>query len=504
MHELFDRRHHSILQEARRRISGKDPLEAAACLAGHCIDRIEAFNQRGPCLGAVLEVNAEARSRKRLSRVLPADRERPLWGLPLVIKDNIVTAEDPLNTTCGSHFLMGARYGRDSTLVSRLKRAGALILAKANMPEFGLTAPSARGGPVRNPLDGCRTQPGGSSNGVAVAVAAGMGLAGFGTDARGSLRAPSAECALAGLRPTVGMISRQGVCAFQPHDVVGPIAPSVQDLALLLEAVAAEDDPLDPLTGLYRAARPAGWAGRLRPRGSLAGLRLAKPAGIEETLREEVRRSYRQAIQLMEKAGARFLDIDAGLWQAEDLAGASSHEAALALGGDSLRRFAETWSEDSPIRNLDDLQERFRAPLPTGMTMTATEPDNLLIPLLEAAPLKDALGVWEEVLEGLRAPFAQALQEADAEALVVPTGSWAVSLKGPLSPPLMRHDNAFGVACAWAGLPELVLPMHPGRSHPLGLSLVGLPFSEARLLQLGCEFERLTAPPPRWQAPSWK
>lgn len=485
---LFARPATSLIDEAHRRFAAGDG-GAAASLAEFCIGRIDALNRRGPCLGAILEVNPRAGRRERTDEAgAPA---QPLRGIPLVIKDNIVTASDPLGTTCGSDALLGARYRTDATLVSRARRAGGVVLAKANMPEFGLTAPSARGGPVRNPMDGLRTQPGGSSNGVAVALASGMAVGGFGTDARGSIRTPCAECAVVGLRPTIGMVSRHGVGAFQLHDVAGPLARSVRDVAILLGAVAAEADPLDPLTELYHGRRSADYVSGLGDAGSLRGARLAVLAGIADGLSSEVRQGYERATRLLTERGAQITVMAADFWDAEAPGRLASHPAAQSVAAGALRRFVANWSADSPIRTLDDLHRRVHGAAPAdGEGVGGAE--GMLAALAGAPAVEDDVARCDALLQAPRAVFAAALRASGADALVVPTAAWALPLEPPLAP-IIRHDTAFAVACAWAGLPELVVPMAPAPTHPLGLSFVAPPFGEAALLALGHAFEQALA-----------
>ncbi|RMD78691.1 MAG: amidase, partial [Chloroflexi bacterium] len=191
---------------------------SAEALTMACLERIEALNQAGPCLNAVIEISPSA-----LETAIALDTERdahgprsPLHGIPILLKDNIDTLDDTA-TTAGSLALLGSRPTAEATVVSRLRAAGAVILGKANMSEwanFRSTASSsgwsARGGQARNPYVLSRS-PCGSSSGSAIAVAASMCVVAIGTETDGSISCPSALCGVVGIKPTVGLTSRAGV-----------------------------------------------------------------------------------------------------------------------------------------------------------------------------------------------------------------------------------------------------------------------------------------------------
>ena len=192
----------------------------------------------------------------------------PLHGIPILVKDNIATA-DRQHTTAGSLALASARANRDATVVRLLREAGAIILGKANLTEFAnilaIDMPagySSLGGQVRNPYapqlderDIPIVPPGGSSSGSAVAVAAGLAAAAIGTETSGSLLSPACQCGLVTVKPTVGLISRAGIVPIaHSQDTAGPLTRTVGDAAILLNVLAVSD-PLDPVTeGLRRPA----------------------------------------------------------------------------------------------------------------------------------------------------------------------------------------------------------------------------------------------------------
>jgi amidase len=224
--------------------------------------RIEAYDRGGPRLNSVREINPDA-----LAEAASWDRagprpDRPLAGIPILVKDNIATG-DGMHTTAGSLALAEARASRDATLVARLRAAGAVILGKANLTEFAnilaVDMPagySSLGGQVRNPYAPEAADergvplvsPGGSSSGSAVAVAVGLCAAAIGTETSGSLLSPAAQNGLVTVKPTVGLISRAGILPIaHSQDTAGPLTRTVRDAAILLNVLAAPD-PRDPAT----------------------------------------------------------------------------------------------------------------------------------------------------------------------------------------------------------------------------------------------------------------
>jgi Asp-tRNA(Asn)/Glu-tRNA(Gln) amidotransferase A subunit family amidase len=230
--------------------------------------RIAAYDNAGPKLNAFILVNPVARDE---AAALDAERAEsgprgPLHGIPVVLKDNIGTAD--MQTTAGSLALKGFTPAEDAFQVRKLREAGAVIIGKANLFEFALgwTTVSSLGGQTLNPYDLSR-DPGGSSGGTAVAVTANFAAAGLGTDTCGSIRLPAAHNDLYGLRPTSGLSSRAGVIPFSTTlDAVGPMARSVVDLAIMLDATVGRD-PADPTTvpvttSYLNAVDPDGLSGR--------------------------------------------------------------------------------------------------------------------------------------------------------------------------------------------------------------------------------------------------
>ena len=259
--------------------------------------RIKAYDRGGPRLNSVREINPDALAiAKRFDGVKPSAHQ-PLAGVPILVKDNIATG-DRQHTTAGSLALASARARADATVVKQLRAAGAVILGKANLTEFAnmfaVDMPSgysSLGGQVKNlyvpklvndrgiPI----VQPGGSSGGSAVAVAAGLCAASIGTETSGSLLSPATQNGLVTVKPTVGLVSRAGILPIShSQDTAGPLTRMVRDAAILLNVLAARD-PLDPATRLLK--RPKDYAAGLDKDG-LRGARIGVPSDPDDPLND--------------------------------------------------------------------------------------------------------------------------------------------------------------------------------------------------------------------------
>src|SRR5882762_2484575 len=213
------------------------------------LDRINAYDPQGPAINSMLHINPAS-----LEQADAFDQDfrrthklKPLGCIPIVLKDNFDTADMP--TTAGALTLKGAQPEKDAFAVKQLRDAGAIILGKANVQEFasGGISVSSLGGQVKNPYDLTRT-PGGSSGGTATAVASNFATAGTGSDTGGSIRSPASADNLVGLRPTRGLISRDGIVPVSfTQDTIGPITRNVADTAKILDVMVGYD-PNDPVT----------------------------------------------------------------------------------------------------------------------------------------------------------------------------------------------------------------------------------------------------------------
>jgi hypothetical protein len=241
------------------------------------LDRIAAYEKRGPFINSLITINPRAlEDADRLDAALAASGRLvgPLHGIPIVVKDNIDVAGLPM--TSGFQGWKNYHPPADAPVVKRLREAGAIILAKSSLSEFtrgiGDNINSVLPGFARNPFNTAFAT-GGSSGGTGASVAASFAVAGIGTDTGGSVRAPSAHNALAGLRPTVGLVSTAGMTPNNSvRDTTGPMARSVRDMTILLDVIAGPD-PADPVTARAEGHRLPSYAGALRP-DALKGARL--------------------------------------------------------------------------------------------------------------------------------------------------------------------------------------------------------------------------------------
>jgi amidase len=261
----------------------------AAGLVRAYLARIEAYDRAGAKLNAVRELNPDALAiAAKIDAAKPGAKRLPLQGIPILLKDNIATGDNE-HTTAGSLALEDAQAKRDATVAAKLRKAGAVILGKANLTEFanilavGMPSGySSLGGQVLNPYAVAVddkgvpiVQPGGSSSGSAVAVAAGLVAAAIGTETSGSLLSPATQNGVVTVKPTVGLISRAGIVPIAAsQDTAGPITRTVRDAAILLNVLAGPD-PLDPAT--QHAPKPPDYTKSLDING-LNGARIGVPS----------------------------------------------------------------------------------------------------------------------------------------------------------------------------------------------------------------------------------
>ncbi len=461
------------------------------------LGRIETLDRGGPELKSLIAVNVDA---PRDAAALDAERAAsgargPLHGIPVIVRDNLETLDLP--TTGGSAALRGHESLRDAHVVERLRDAGAVILAKANLSELTLALGrycySSAGGQTRNAYNRRRTP---SSAGDGAAVAASLGMLALGTDVAGELRGPAAVSALVGLRPTPGLTSRAGILpAALSVEVAGALTRSVRDLALVLDAIAAAD-PNDPRT-LDIDERPADFTAGLGEV-TLEGARLGV-VGAYRGGNKEVDRAFTAALELLRLQGAELVDIDLP-------------QAVLDGRRQILDRLLETElrgqldayllnTEQGMPHSLAELLRMSEAPLIDG-SATPVQPRRLdaYRRALQSPGLADLeyLEILSRRLPAARAAVTQCLDDHDLDAMVLPT------MLCPASSLLDDYDASYdcdaddpyrpAYLASIAGLPELSLPMGWTEAGlPLGLSLVGRPFGEPRLLGLARAFELTVA-----------
>jgi Asp-tRNA(Asn)/Glu-tRNA(Gln) amidotransferase A subunit family amidase len=438
--------------------------------------RIEVYDRRGPHLNAMISLNpgaiatAEALDRERAAR----GPRGPLHGIPIVLKDNFDTADMP--TTAGSVALSTLQPREDGFQVKKLREAGVVIIGKTNLHELamGITTASSLGGQTRNPYDLARS-PGGSSGGTGAAVAASFAAAGMGSDTCGSIRIPAANNNLVGLRGTHGLSSRKGIIPLShTQDIGGPLARTIPDLAIMLDATVGVD-PADEATRASEGRLPRGFTASLGP-GALKGARI----GILSALfgntpdDEEVASIVRRAIDGMKKEGAEPLElVIPGL---DDLLRDSSVIDAE-FKFDFMDYLASV--PNAPVRSGADILER-------GLFHLAIEASlrrRLAVESRESEPYRRALVKRKALREAVMA----ALEEHRLVAIAYPTMRRRPVLINPAEP--QRGSNC--QLSATTGLPALALPAgFTDDGVPIGFELLGGPFSDADLLNLGYAYEQ--------------
>lgn len=455
----------------------------AAARVRACLTQIAA---RDGEIGAFLHVDdAGAKARASALDVEP-QATGLLHGLTIAVKDNIAVVGQPM--TAGSRILANYAPPRDATVVERLLAAGAVLIGKTNMDEFGMGSSTELSGfrPTRNPLDLARV-PGGSSGGSAAAVAADMAWAALGTDTGGSIRQPAAFCGLAGLKPTYGRVSRLGVVAYASSlDQVGPLAKSVRDVARVY-AVIAGHDPLDA-TSADMAVAPVTW------REDLAGLRVGvarEHLDAAEGLDAQVRTRIEQAVAELRARGATVVPVSLPHTRhaiAAYYLVATAEASANLSRYDGLRYGQRT---DNP-QTLDALYTHSRAEA-LGQEVQRRI---LLGTFALSAGFQDAFYQKAcRVRRKIAEDFSQAWHTCDV--LLGPTSPvppWKLGEKvaDPLAMYLM---DAFTVGPSLAGLPALSVPIGCDAEHlPIGAQLIGQPFAEATLLAVGDVLQRAFAP----------
>ena len=448
--------------------------------------RIEAYDDDGPALNAILTVNPNALATAAdMDTRYAADRSAvgPLHCVPVVLKDNYDTADLP--TTGGSVTLAESVPPDDAFVVQRLRAAGALILAKANLTELarGGTTVSSLGGQTRNPYDLTRT-PGGSSGGTGAAIAANFAALGTGSDTGQSIRSPASAASLVGVRPTRGLVSRDGIIPLSTtQDAAGPITRTVEDAARMLDAIAGYD-PRDPITAFSLGKIPDSYTHSLN-RDGLAGARIGVLIDVfgTDAVHQDVNDVTDTAIEQMAALGATMVrmsipDLDA-LTQSLSV---SSFEAKIAFNA-----YLADLGLGAPVRTLEELIGRggFHESIRRGLEADQQVADGLTDP-----EYRRRLGRRQS----LRQAVMTAMSVHDLDAILYPHQRRVVARIG--EPQLERN----GVLSNGTGFPAITVPggfSAPSASAPLGvpidIELLGAEWSEPRLIELAFAFEQATS-----------
>ncbi len=434
-------------------------------LAEHFLERIAQIDKSGPRVNAIIELNPAVRA------IAANCKSGLLHGLPILIKDNIETA-DGMKTTAGSLALRNHPPKQDAALVTRLREAGAIILGKTNLSEWAnIRSPnstsgwSARGGLTRNPHILTHSASG-SSSGSAAAVAAGLAPAAIGTETNGSIISPASACGIVGFKPTVGLSSGNGIIPITQHqDTAGPMTLTVRDAALLMQVLAANftaELPLDALKGA-RLGVVRGQCGK----------------------NPQVLALFETALQKLREAGAVIIDpVKLPNMRA---AGSLSWKAMLIELRADLNAYLEQRGGD--VRSLAELiafnEQHREAEMPHFGQEFFEQAEKLGTPEIIAAG-QEARALAKKLAgpEGIDA----ALQSHDLDALICPTNDPVGLINLPKGD---TNERVASTPAAVAGYPHLTVPLGFVDGLPIGFSFIGTAHVDARILALGHAFEQI-------------
>ncbi len=457
--------------------------------------RIEALNHQGPELRAIIETNPDA---LEIADELDAERRvsgprGPLHGIPVAIKDNIDT-HDEMTTTAGSLALEGSIPPRDSFIAQKLREAGAIILAKANLSEWAnfrgaksSSGWSARGGQCRNPYALDRN-PCGSSSGSGVAAAANLAAITIGTETGGSIVCPSSINGIVGIKPTVGLWSRSGIIPIShSRDTAGPMTRTVRDGAILLGALTGID-PRDSATAASQGNFDTDYTQFLDP-GGLEGARIGVTGDLTG-FHKRVRALFEESVENIRANGAILVD-PANLPNTDKYDGTDLGEVVNGYEFKAgIKAYLESLGSNVPAKNLADLIEFNEQNRDREMPFFEQE---RFIRAEARGPLTDA--VYQNALRTIQRytreeGIDELMNQHNLDAIIAPTvaPAWLTDhVNGD------RFDGGFsGGAAAIAGYPHITLPMGFFSGLPVGISFFGRAWSEPTLLRIAYAYEQAT------------
>jgi amidase len=462
-------------------------------IAEQYLARIEALDRDGPGLRSVIEINPDALA---IADSLDAERRirglgAPLHGIPVLIKDNIDTA-DHMSTTAGSLALEGSIAPRDAFIVERLREAGAVILGKTNLSEWAnfrsthsTSGWSGRGGLVRSPYALDRN-PCGSSAGTGAAIAANFAAVGVGTETDGSIVCPSGASSLVGIKPTVGLVSRSGIVPIaHSQDTAGPMTRTVEDAAILLSVLSGVD-PRDPATATAGRPRPLDYRASLDTgglRGARIGVARAKFFGYSDV----TDMIAGAAIERMKELGAVIVDPanipNAGGYDASEL------EVLLYEFKADLDKYLGALGPATKMHSLADVIAFNEANRSREMPFFGQE---LMLQAQQKGPLTDKAyrdALAKDLRLSRKEGIDAVMDRLHLDAIVAPTGgpSWTTDL--------VNGDHFVGSSstpAAVAGYPSITVPAGYVFGQPVGISFIGRAWSEPTLIKLAYAYEQAT------------
>ena len=454
------------------------------------LTRIEAYDQAGPALNAIQYVNPRAVEEAEALDAAFADSGRvgPLHCVPVLLKDQVETRDMP--TTYGSALFDGFQSGRDATIVTRMREAGAIILAKTNMGEFASRYVGSAFGIIRNAYDPTRN-PSGSSGGSGAGIAANFGLVGIGEDTGGSIRGPAAVHSLVGLRPTVPLVSRHGMMPANPSsDTLGPMTRTVRDTAILLDAIAGYD-PNDPVTAYAAGRTPGSYTDGLDREG-LRGARIGVIREPMDAKTDPESDDYRQVRRVVDRAIADLQRLGAVVLDPVEIPDFDRVQATYVRNNFETEEATDAYLAalpEAPVRTLRDILlagrvTPWRAKGLMGVVGRSTD-DHAYLPVLHAR-------------EHLRRTILSVMADRDLDALVYATFDHQTTVIAPdvltnadTEDAYARGNNRY--LSPVVGFPALTLPAGlTDDGLPVGIEFLAGPFAEASLLRLGYAYEQGT------------
>ncbi len=411
---------------------------------------------------------------KHAEKLIESGEATPLTGVPISVKDNINVLGYP--TTCASKILEGYISPYDATVIRKLKEAGVVILGKVNLDEFamGSSTENSAYGPTRNPFDLNRV-PGGSSGGSAASLAADLAVLSLGSDTGGSIRLPAAFCGIYGLKPTYGLVSRYGLVAFASSlDQIGPMAKTLEDLALLLDHIAGFD-PMDSTSAKVEESYYP--VERTEPRGMRIGyLDFSNLDGVQE----EVLEAYERLLRVLEENGAELVSIKLEYLR---YAVPTYYIIACSEASSNLARYdGIRYGKRIEGANVRDTIALSRA---KGFGREVKR-RIVLGTFALSAGYKDRYYLKAQAVRKLiTEEFQKVFEKADL--MIMPTSpTTAFRLGEKIDDPLKMYlSDIFTISVNLAGIPALSLPYSEDRDGlPIGLQVIGPHFSEREILGL--------------------
>ena len=453
------------------------------------LDRIAAYNKKGPALNAVIELNPDALT---IARQCDAERKQnrklgPLHGIPVLIKDNIDTG-DKMHTTAGALALQDNIASQDAFLVTKLRAAGAVLLGKTNLSEWAnfrstrsVSGWSSRGGQTKNPYSLDRN-PCGSSSGSGAAVSANFCAVAIGTETNGSIHCPSSVNGVVGIKPTVGLVSRSGIIPIsKTQDTAGPMTRTVRDAAIVLTTIAGVD-PADPAS----VASPGvsiDYTAYLNA-DSLAGKRI----GVEKSFltggHESVLALYKDAVAVLKQKGATMIEVE--FLSAFNRLGIQATKVLQYEFKDGVNAYLS--KANSTVKTLADVIRYNKQHAPKAMPFFQQE-------ILEASEAKGSLSE-KDYLDAVaryadaRKFYAEFFASQRLDAVCGPSNgaAWCTDL---INGDRFSGYGMYGPA-AVCGNPSVNVPMGFVHGMPVGLAFLGTAFQEGPLISLAYAYEQAT------------